>query len=153
MIEARQRLREAGNTLVMTNGCYDLLHTGHLYFLQNARRLGDRLLVALNSDSSVRLLKGSKRPVQTEFERAFALAALECVDYIVIFNDLNLIGEIAALQPNIYTKAGDYNLDKLHLGERTALEECGATIRFLPFLHGFSTTNLIRKIIQAGGID
>ena len=137
----------------MTNGCFDLLHTGHIYFLQNARRLGDRLIIALNSDASVRILKGPKRPVQSELERAFALAALDCVDYIVMFSEPNLIMEITELQPDIYTKAGDYDLDRLHAGERIALERGGATIKFLPFLTGFSTTNLIRKIVEAGGID
>jgi rfaE bifunctional protein nucleotidyltransferase chain/domain len=152
MEATRRRLRENGQTLVMTNGCFDLLHPGHIYFLQNARKLGDRLLVALNTDASVHLLKGPQRPVQTEKERAFALAALDCVDHLVIFDDANLAYEITALQPDIYTKAGDYTLDKLHRGERIALERAGAKIQFLPFLAGFSTTTLIQKIIKAGGI-
>ena len=153
MMVVRQHLRATGQTLVMTNGCFDLLHAGHICFLQNARRLGDRLLVAVNSDASVRLLKGPKRPVQGEMERAFALAALACVDFLVMFNEPNLVGEITALQPDIYTKAGDYDIGRLHAGERAALEGEGAKIRFLPFLDGFSTTNLIRKIVEAGGID
>ena len=153
MRETRQGLRKIGLRLVMTNGCFDLLHTGHIYFLQQARLLGDRLLVVLNSDASVRILKGPRRPVQTELERAFALAALGCVDHIVIFNEPNLAREITALQPDIYTKAGDYNLDRLHPGERAALETGGTKIHFLPFLEGFSTTGLIRNIIRAGGID
>ena len=148
----RARLRQERATLVMTNGCFDLLHTGHIYFLQQARRLGDRLLVALNSDTSVKALKGPKRPVQTELERAFGLAALECVDYIVIFTHPTLVEEIVAIRPDIYTKAGDYNMSKLHAGEKAALEEVGAKIQFLPFLEGFSTTGLIRTIVQAGGI-
>ena len=152
-LEIRQRWRAAGQTVVMTNGCFDLLHTGHIYFLQKARQLGDRLLVALNSDASVQILKGAKRPVQTELERAFALAALDCVDHIVIFGDSNLMNEIHVLQPDIYTKAGDYTLDRLHPGERSALESVGATIHFLPFLAGFSTTTLIQKIVAAGGVD
>lgn len=152
IIDTRQRLRETGKTLVMTNGCFDLLHTGHIFFLQNARKLGDQLLVALNSDTSVHALKGPMRPVQNEVERAFALAALDCVDYLVIFNNANLAEEIAALQPDIYTKAGDYNLEKLHQGERAALRLAGTKILFLPFLAGFSTTSLIKKINKAGGI-
>jgi rfaE bifunctional protein nucleotidyltransferase chain/domain len=135
----------------MTNGCFDLLHTGHLYFLQEARKLGDCLIVALNSDASVRQLKGPQRPVIGEKERAYALAALSCVDYVVIFRAANLVKEIQTLQPDIYTKAGDYSLDRLHAGERAALEKCNAQIRFLPFLKGFSTTSLIGKIAQAGG--
>ena len=137
----------------MTNGCFDLLHTGHIYFLQHARRLGDRLLVALNSDLSVKALKGPRRPVQTEMERAYAIAALECVDYVVIFSHPNLATEIAALRPDVYTKAGDYDLTKLHAGEKAALDKVGAKIQFLPFLDGFSTTSLIGTIMRAGGID
>lgn len=153
MAEMRARLRSDGQVLVMTNGCFDLLHAGHIYFLQHARKLGDRLIVAVNSDSSVRVLKGPKRPVQTEQERAFALAALACVDHLVIFTEPNLSGEIKALQPDVYTKAGDYSLDRLHQGERAALEAGGAKIQFLPYLEGFSTTRLIQKIIKAGGVD
>ena len=153
LMDVRPRWRAAGQLLVMTNGCFDLLHPGHLYFLQNARQLGDRLLVALNSDESVRLLKGPGHPVQTGLERAYALAALGCVDHVVIFNEPNLMTEIAALQPDFYTKAGDYSLDKLHHGERAALEKCGAQIAFLPFLEGFSTTALIQKIAGIGGED
>lgn len=136
----------------MTNGCFDLLHTGHLHFLQQARQLGDCLMVALNGDASVRRLKGEHRPVIGEKERAYALAALACVDYIVIFRTTNLVKEIQALQPDIYTKAGDYTLDRLHAGERTALEAAGARIKFLPFLKGFSTTSLIARIAHAGGV-
>lgn len=147
----RADLRAKGHSLVMTNGCFDLLHTGHIYFLQQARQLGDTLLVALNSDASVRLLKGAKRPVQSESERAFALAALACTDQLVIFNEPNLVNEIKTLQPDVYTKAGDYKLDSLHAGERAALEAGRTQIRFLPFLNGFSTTTLIRKIVEAGG--
>jgi D-glycero-beta-D-manno-heptose 1-phosphate adenylyltransferase len=150
--EIRQRLRSSGRRVVLTNGCFDLLHTGHIYFLQRARQLGDCLLVALNSDASVRLLKGPKRPVQTEAERAFALAALDCVDHVVIFQEANLMAEIDALQPDVYTKAGDYDLGRLHPGERGRLESVGTEIHFLPYLDGFSTTNLIRRVIEAGGV-
>ena len=153
LLATRQRLRESGQTLVMTNGSFDLLHPGHIYFLQEARRMGHRLLVALNSDASIRLLKGPRRPVQTDRERAYALAALACVDHIVVFEEPDLVKEITALRPDIYAKAGDYTLEKLHAGERAALEAGGAQIRFLPFLDGFSTTKLIRKIEAAGGID
>ena len=153
MVADREQMRRAGRTVVMTNGCFDLLHVGHVYFLQKARQLGDRLVVALNSDASVRILKGDKRPIQSEFDRAFLLAALDCVDGIVIFSKAHLVEEITALHPDIYTKAGDYDLARLHSGERAALEAAGATIRFLPFLAGFSTTGMIQKIRQAGTID
>lgn len=148
----RAQARSAGRRIVLTNGVFDLLHTGHLYSLQRARALGDALMVALNADESVRRLKGPGRPVQNEEERAYALGALACVDAIVIFREPRLTAEIQALQPDVYGKAGDYTLEKLDPGERTALEKCGAEIKFLPFLPGFSTTNLIAKIKAAGAI-
>lgn len=148
----RERLRADGLRLVMTNGCFDLLHTGHLYFLNRARQLGDRLLVAVNADSSVKALKGPLRPVQGEAERAYGLASLAVVDYVIIFSRPTLMQELAVLRPDVYTKAGDYTLEKLHAGERSALESAGARIVFLPFLEGFSTTSLISRISAAGGI-
>ena len=148
----RQKLRAAGRRVVLTNGVFDLLHTGHIYYLQKARALGDALFVALNSDASVRALKGPKRPVQSEEARAYALGALACVDGVVIFNEPRLTAEIRALRPDVYCKAGDYTLEKLDAGERAALEEVGAKITFLPFLPGFSTTELIAKIKAAGDI-
>lgn len=148
----RVQLREEGRRVVLTNGVFDLLHTGHLYYLQKARALGDALFVALNADESVRQLKGPLRPVQSETERAYALAALECVDGIVIFREKRLTKEILALEPDVYTKAGDYTLEKLDPGERGALQQVGAQIEFMPFLAGFSTTALIAKIKAAGEI-
>ena len=146
----RARLRRQNRRLVLTNGVFDLLHTGHLHYLQQARALGDALFVALNSDASVRALKGPLRPVQSEEQRAYALAATWFVDGIVIFREPRLTAEIRALAPDVYCKAGDYTLDKLNPEERAALEEVGARIEFLPFLPGFSTTALIEKIKAAG---
>lgn len=138
--------------MVMTNGCFDLLHVGHISYLQESRKLGDKLWVLINSDESVRALKGPTRPIESEAERAYCLAALSCVDYIVVFNNPRLIAEIEQLQPDIYTKAGDYTLDTLHQGERAAFDAAGTQIRFLPFLEGFSTTKMIEKINKAGSI-
>lgn len=146
----RGQLRQAGKILVVTNGVFDLLHTGHLYYLQEARRMGDALLIAINADESVRQLKGPMRPIQGELDRAYALGALSCVDAVLIFSDKRLDVEIRALRPDIYTKAGDYTLEKLDAGERAALDETGAKIVFMPFLPGFSTTALIAKIKAAG---
>lgn len=151
-VAQRERLRGQGKRLVITNGVFDLLHTGHLYYLQKARALGDALFVVLNADASVKQLKGPLRPVQTEAERAYALAALECVDGVVIFREKRLTAEIEALRPDVYVKAGDYTLEKLDAGERGALERVGARIEFMPFLPGFSTTALIAKIKAAGEI-
>lgn len=148
----RTELGEADRRLVLTNGVFDLLHTGHLHFLQQARALGDALLVAINSDASVRALKGPRRPVQSEIERAYALAATWFVDGIVIFDQPRLTPEIRALRPDIYCKAGDYTLETLDPEERQALEDAGARLEFLPYLSGFSTTELIAKINAAGSL-
>lgn len=148
----REQCRQSRQRVVLTNGVFDLLHTGHLYYLQQARALGDALVIALNGDASVRALKGPLRPVQNEEQRAYALGALACVDAIVTFHQPRLTPEIRALQPDVYCKAGDYTLEKLDPGERGALEDVGASIQFLPFLPGFSTTSLIAKIKAAGEI-
>ncbi len=148
----REQWRAAGRRVTLTNGVFDLLHTGHLFYLNQARELGDALVVALNSDGSVRALKGPSRPVQDAEQRAYALAALACVDAIVVFDQPRLAAEIRALQPDVYCKAGDYTWDKLNAEEKAALEEVGAEIRFLPFLPGFSTTALIDRIKAAGDI-
>jgi len=150
-VAARAALRASGRRLVLTNGVFDLLHPGHLYSLAAARALGDALFVAINSDVSVRALKGPTRPILSETQRAYALGALACVDGIVIFNTERLTAEIRALAPDIYAKAGDYTLETLNGEERAELEHCGAAIHFLPFLEGFSTTTLIRKIRDSDG--
>lgn len=151
-IEQRVALRQAGQTMVMTNGCFDLLHAGHIYYLQAAKQLGDQLWILINSDTSIRQLKGPNRPIESEAERAYCLAALSCIDRLIIFDTPRIIEEIKQLQPDIYTKAGDYTIETLDQGERAALEAVGATIKFLPFLEGFSTTQMIAKINQAGSM-
>lgn len=148
----REQLRSEGRRVVLTNGVFDLLHTGHLFYLQQARALGDALLIALNADASVRALKGPARPVQSEEQRAYALGALACVDAVTIFREPRLTAEIRALRPDVYCKAGDYTLEKLNAEERGALEEVRARIEFLPFLPGFSTTQLIARIKAAGEV-
>jgi len=151
-VVAREKLRAAGKRVVLTNGVFDLLHTGHLYYLEKARSFGDALFIVLNGDASVRQLKGPLRPVQTEEHRAYALAATWFVDGIVVFQSKRLNAEILALKPDVYCKAGDYTLEKLDPEERRALEQVGAEIKFLPFLPGFSTTSLIARIKAAGDV-
>lgn len=151
-IEARTTLRAAGKTMVLTNGCFDLLHVGHISYLQEAKKLGDELWVLINSDVSVKALKGPDRPIETEAERAYCLAALSCIDKIVVFENPRITEEIQLLKPDVYTKAGDYTIETLHQGERAAFEAVGAKIEFLPFLEGFSTTKMIAKINKAGSI-
>lgn len=148
----RENVRREGRRVVLTNGVFDLLHTGHLYFLKKARELGDALLIALNADASVRALKGPLRPVQTQEQRAYALGALSAVDAVTIFSEPRLTAEIRALRPDVYCKAGDYTLEKLDPAERAALHDVGARIEFMPFLPGFSTTNLIARIKAAGAV-
>ena len=142
----RERLRNIGKKVVLTNGCFDLLHVGHVSSLESARALGDSLWVALNSDKSIKNLKGDSRPIFIEKERAHMLCALEVVDGIFIFSGDRLVDEILQFRPDIYVKSGDYTLDTLDPSEHKALVSVGAEIKFVPFVPGFSTTLIIKKI-------
>jgi rfaE bifunctional protein nucleotidyltransferase chain/domain len=142
--------RRNGKKVVVTNGCFDLLHFGHVSYLQHAKRLGDLLVIGLNGDASVRALKGPSRPLVSEKQRAAVLAALECVDAVVIFTEPRANKFFKAVVPDVYVKAGDYRIDTLEAGERVLLESLGAKIKILPFVKGFSSTKLIEKIRQAG---
>lgn len=146
-LEFREELRRAGKKLVVTNGCFDLLHRGHATSLAAARAHGDALLVLVNSDASVRELKGPSRPVTDEYSRAFLLASLRAVDAALIFDGRRCDRELAALKPDIYVKSGDYSLETLDRLERAALESAGAKIVFMPFVPGFSTTGTLKKIL------
>lgn len=148
-VARREALRAQGKRVVLTNGVFDLLHTGHIYFLKKAAALGDVLFIAVNADASVKALKGPTRPVQTAEERAYLLGNLEFVDAVFTFGTPRLNAEIDAIRPDAYAKAGDYTLETLNPDERSALERCGAQITFLPFLEGYSTTSLIAKIAAA----
>lgn len=141
----REDYEAAGCRLVFTNGVFDLLHVGHVRYLQQARELGDALIVAVNGDSSVRALKGPTRPINSEHDRAEVLAALECVDFVTIFPAVRVTDLVAAIKPHIYVKGGDYTLDSLDPGERAALEAAGSQIRLLPLVPGKSTTAIIEK--------
>jgi len=130
---------------VLTNGCFDLLHTGHVRYLKQARELGDALLVAVNSDQSVRELKGPERPLNGEEDRSEVLAALRCVDHVTIFEGKRVTDVILKLRPAIYAKGGDYTIETLDPGERAALEEVGAEILLLSLVPGRSTTSLLER--------
>ena len=145
----RESLRAAGKKLVVTNGCFDIMHRGHAAYLREARMQGDALLVLINSDASVKKLKGEKRPVVSEKDRAYMLCALSSVDRVVIFDGMRCDHELAAIAPDVYVKGGDYTLDKLDPTERAALEKAGTKIVFKPFIPGFSTTTLIQRILDA----
>jgi rfaE bifunctional protein nucleotidyltransferase chain/domain len=142
--EERARLRGLGKRLVFTNGCFDILHIGHVRYLQSARALGDALLVAINSDRSVRELKGALRPIMNERERAEMLAALAAVDYVVVFDDISPRSLIAEVLPDILVKGGDYQLDEIH--GREEVEAAGGRVMALPFIEGASTTSIIERI-------
>ena len=145
----REELRRAGKLLVVTNGCFDIMHRGHAAYLREAREQGDALLVLLNSDTSVRRLKGAKRPVVNESDRAYMLCSLRFVDRAVIFDGDRCDRELAALAPDVYVKGGDYTLSKLDPAERGALERSGTRIVFKRFIPGCSTTGIIRRILEA----
>ncbi|MFN7947226.1 MAG: D-glycero-beta-D-manno-heptose 1-phosphate adenylyltransferase [Blastocatellia bacterium] len=144
--QERQRLRRAGQTVVFTNGCFDLMHPGHVSYLQQARSLGDALIVALNSDRAVRELKGPARPILDEHERAAVMAALGCVDYVTIFDDVSPRDIIAALLPDVLVKGGDWGVDQI-IG-REEVEAAGGRVLNLPFVAGCSTSEIIRRIIE-----
>jgi D-beta-D-heptose 7-phosphate kinase/D-beta-D-heptose 1-phosphate adenosyltransferase len=140
----RERLRAARRRLVFTNGCFDILHVGHVRYLAAARALGDALLVAINSDRSVRELKGAGRPVVGESERAEMLAALAAVDYVTVFDELSPRALIAEVLPDVLVKGGDYRLDEIH--GREEVEAAGGRVCALPFVEGASTTSIIERI-------
>ncbi|HEX8143871.1 MAG TPA: D-glycero-beta-D-manno-heptose 1-phosphate adenylyltransferase [Pyrinomonadaceae bacterium] len=140
----RQRLREMGRRLVFTNGCFDVLHVGHVRYLTEARRLGDALVVAINSDRTVRALKGAGRPVMSEGERAEMLSALRAVDYVTVFDDVSPRSLIAAVLPDVLVKGGDYALDEIH--GREEVEAAGGRVVALPFVEGASTTGIIERM-------
>ena len=141
----RDALETQGRRLVFTNGCFDLLHVGHVRYLQEARALGDALLVAVNGDESVRALKGPTRPINNEHDRAEVLVALACVDFVTIFHTPRVTDVIRAVRPHVYAKGGDYTVDSLDPGERAALAEAGTEIRILPLVAGKSTTATIER--------
>ena len=145
-VKWREELRRSGRKLVVTNGCFDLMHRGHASYLRQAAALGDELLVLVNSDASVRALKGDTRPLVSAPDRGYLLCSLKAVSRVVIFDAPRCAAELAALQPDVYVKAGDYTAESLDPSERQALESCGAEIVFAPFTDGFSTTGIIDKI-------
>ncbi len=142
----RNQLRNSGKKLVVTNGCFDLLHLGHVTYLDAARRLGDALLVGLNGDEGVRQLKGEGRPLNSETDRAAVLAALEMVNAVCIFPEKAASSFLSAAEPDIYVKGGDYTLETLNPEERGIVEKAGGKIVILPIVPGKSTSSLVQKI-------
>lgn len=142
----RALIRESGKRLVLTNGCFDLLHAGHVYALEQAAQEGDVLWVGVNSDSSVRRLKGDKRPIYNESARLYMLNALQCVTGVFTFDGDNLAEEMDLIKPDVYVKSGDYSLEKINKDEYHVLIKSQTKIVFVPFLDGWSTTHTIAQI-------
>ena len=144
-----QRERRAGRLIVWTNGVFDILHAGHVTYLERAATLGDVLVVGLNTDASVQLNKGPLRPIVPERERARLLAALACVDYVILYGDQWPVGLIGRLKPDIYAKGGDYTVETINQPERRLMEGLGGRIELLPGVPGLSTTHIIERILKA----
>jgi D-beta-D-heptose 7-phosphate kinase/D-beta-D-heptose 1-phosphate adenosyltransferase len=142
-------LRASGKKIVFTNGCFDLLHVGHTRYLRNARELGDVLIVGLNSDSSVRKIKGEGRPIVPEGERAEVLASLACVDYVVVFEEDRPDSLLKSIRPHIHVKGGDYSIQDIP--ERKSVESHGGKVVILKKVERHSTRNIIQKILKAYG--
>lgn len=142
------RSRMRSKRLVVTNGCFDILHLGHVSYLEEARNLGHALLIGVTGDESVRQLKGANRPVNSEFDRAAVLAALESVSGVCIFAEKTATRFLSLAQPDIYVKGADYTLETLNQEERRTVEQAGGKIILLPFVPGKSTTALLQKISQ-----
>lgn len=146
-----ENLRAAGKKLVATNGCFDLLHVGHVRYLKAARELGDALVVGINGDASVKTLKGKDRPLNGEHDRAEIVAALDSVDHVTIFPEERASRFLEEARPAIYVKGGDYQTETLNADERAVLEKIAAEIRILRFEAGYSTTALIQRLQKACG--
>jgi len=144
----RTEVRSHGRRLVVTNGCFDILHVGHVNYLQSARNLGDALLVGVNGDEAVRMLKGEGRPLNMEGDRAAVLASLESVSAVAIFPEKTATSFLLLAQPDIYVKGGDYSLETLNKDERQAVESTGGRIIIMPLVQGKSTTALVNKIAR-----
>jgi len=144
--EWRARVRAAGRILVVTNGCFDLLHLGHVTYLEAARNLGDSLLVGVNSDTSVRALKGAARPLNPEHDRAGVVAGLQSVDAVCVFGDSDALGFLSLAQPDIYAKGGDYTVETINQAERQYVERLGGRVVVLGGVPGKSTTALLHRL-------
>lgn len=136
--------RLLGCRIVFTNGCFDIIHIGHLSYLERARKMGDRLVVGINSDASVRRLKGAPRPILTQAERAELLAGFSCVDYVTVFNEADPLRIISKVRPNVLVKGSDW--DRNDIIGRDVVEAGGGVVRRVPLVKGYSTSRLLHKI-------
>ncbi|MBM3233801.1 D-glycero-beta-D-manno-heptose 1-phosphate adenylyltransferase [Candidatus Pacearchaeota archaeon] len=146
LAETIQDLKQQGKKIVWTNGCFDLLHEGHIKYLKKAKEQGDFLVIGLNSDLSVKRLKGKNRPVISEKARAEILASLECVDFIIIFDEDSPAKYLSMLKPDVYVKGGDYTIDTINQDERRIIENYGGKIFITGLIAGISTSKIIEKV-------
>ena len=146
--ECVKEMRATGKKIVATNGCFDLLHVGHVRYLNAARRLGDSLIVGINGDESVHSLKGPGRPVNNEKDRAEIVAALECVDLVTIFPQMRATKFLELAEPDAYVKGGDYKVETLNPEEGAVLKKIGARIEIIPLEEGYSTTDLLARLTR-----
>ena len=144
IIKIVKRGQEEGKTFVVTNGCFDILHVGHVRYLQKTKEFADKLIVMLNSDKSVKAIKGDSRPINCEADRAEILSSLRCVDYVVLFDENSPAKLLEDIKPNVYTKGADYTLETLP--ERDIVIRNNIKVEFIEFVDGKSTTNVIKKI-------
>jgi len=143
-VKISQALKSNGKTLVFTNGCFDLIHAGHVIYLEQAKKLGDVLMIGLNSDDSIRLNKGKQRPIISQADRITVLSAFWFVDYIIVFDDKTPVPLISAIKPDIHVKGGDYQVE--NLPEYFVIQQYGGKIKIIPFVDGKSTSLIIDKI-------
>ena len=146
LVDEINNLKSQGKKIISTNGCFDILHVGHVRYLQKSAALGDILVVCLNSDRSVKALKGDSRPLNNENDRAEVLAALGCVDFVVIFDEDTPVNYLAQIKPDIHTKGGDYDINTLP--EAKVVMDNGGRLEFISFVEGKSTTNIINKMTK-----
>lgn len=141
-----EKLKAENKVIIFTNGCFDILHSGHIKYLYDAKKLGDILIVGLNSDSSIKRIKGEKRPIINQEERAYIISALEMIDFIVIFDDDTPYELIKCIKPNILVKGGDWDIEKI-VG-KDIVESYGGKVLNIPFVEGKSTSNIIQRILD-----
>ena len=144
IVETCKEIRQGGKKIVFTNGCFDILHVGHVRYLTTAKSFGDILIVGLNTDESVKKLKGENRPINNEKDRAEVLLGLKAVDYVVLFGERTAENLVSEIRPDVYVKGADYTVDKIP--EAKIVKSYGGQIELVKFVDGHSTTNIIRKI-------
>lgn len=147
-LEIRKKIKAEQKKLVWTNGCFDLLHNGHIVYLRNAKKMGDYLIVGLNSDVSFRKWKNRPGPIHSAKHRASVLIALRSVDYVIIFDEPSPLLLLKKIGPDVYVKGDDYNLARINQKEREVIESCGGEIKFCSGISGMSTSNTIKRILQ-----